>query len=84
VGKNRVIDGSLALASRPNLPDHCPDVSAALTIVAFNQSGPAWDQQLIPDIEGSTPKAKVGARKTYRYGAGKLVKTPGLLWTAGR
>src|SRR6202051_2312516 len=37
------IDGSLALASlNRTCRNHRPDVSAALTTVAFDQSGPRW------------------------------------------
>src|SRR5260221_12642532 len=36
--------------------DHCPDVSAALTTVAFDQSGPRWlgISDLIAEPEGPT------------------------------
>src|SRR6202040_1723513 len=51
------IDGSLALASlNRTCRDHCPDVSAALTTVAFDQSGPRWlgISDLIAEPEGPT------------------------------
>src|SRR6266852_2113963 len=51
------IDGSLALASlNRTCPDHRPDVSAALTTVAFDQSGPRWlgISDLIAEPEGPT------------------------------
>src|ERR1700692_2539042 len=51
------IDGSLALASlKRACRDHSPDVSAALTTVAFDQSGPRWlgISDLIAEPEGPT------------------------------
>src|ERR1700692_61958 len=51
------IDGSLALASlNRTCRDHCPDVSAALTTAAFDQSGPRWlgISDLIAEPEGPT------------------------------
>src|ERR1700746_1537900 len=51
------IDGSLALASlNRTCRDHRPDVSAALTTVAFDQSGPRWlgVSDLIAEPEGPT------------------------------
>ena len=51
------IDGSLALASlNRTCRDHRPDVSAALTTVAFDQSGPRWlgISNLIAEPEGPT------------------------------
>src|SRR2546422_4877365 len=51
------IDGSLALASlNHTCRDHRPDVSAALTTVAFDQSGPRWlgISDLIAEPEGPT------------------------------
>src|ERR1700692_769270 len=51
------IDGSLALASLNRAcRDHRPDVSAALTTVAFDQSGPRWlgISNLIAEPEGPT------------------------------
>src|SRR5665811_825090 len=51
------IDGSLALASlNRTCRDHCPDVSAALTPVVFDQSGPRWlgISDLIAEPEGPT------------------------------
>src|SRR5665811_1829020 len=51
------IDGSLALASlNRTCRDHCPDVSAALTTVVFDQSGPRWlgISDLIAEPEGPT------------------------------
>ena len=51
------IDGSLALASlNRTCRDHRPDVSAALTTVAFDQSGPRWlgISDLIAEPEGPT------------------------------
>jgi hypothetical protein len=42
--------------SQPYLWDHRPDVSAALTTVAFDQSGPRWlgISDLIAEPEGPT------------------------------
>src|SRR5439155_26127472 len=51
------IDGSLGLASlNRTCRDHRPDVSAALTTVAFDQSGPRWlgISDLIAETEGPT------------------------------
>jgi hypothetical protein len=51
------IDGSLALASlNRTCRDHRPDVSAALTTVALDQSGPRWlgISNLIAEPEGPT------------------------------
>ena len=51
------IDGSLALASlNRTCRDHRPDVSAALTTVAFDQSGLRWlgISDLIAEPEGPT------------------------------
>src|ERR1700730_17282778 len=51
------IDGSLALASlNRTCRDHRPSVSAALTTVAFDQSGPRWlgISDLIAEPEGPT------------------------------
>ena len=49
------IDGSLALASlNRTCRDHCPDFSAALTTMAFDQSGLRWlgISDLIAEPEG--------------------------------
>jgi hypothetical protein len=51
------LDGSLALASLNRAcRDHRPDVSAALTTMAFDQSGPRWlgISDLIAEPEGPT------------------------------
>ncbi len=51
------IDGSLALASlNRTCRDHCPDFSAALTTMAFDQSGLRWlgISDLIAEPEGPT------------------------------
>jgi hypothetical protein len=52
-----IIDGSLALASLNRAcRDHRSDVSAALTTMAFDQSGPRWlgMSDLIAEPEGPT------------------------------
>ena len=52
-----VIDGSLALAPlNRTCRDHCPDFSAALTTMAFDQSGLRWlgISDLIAEPEGPT------------------------------
>jgi hypothetical protein len=36
------IDGLLALASQPCLPESCPGVSATFTTIAFDDSGLRW------------------------------------------
>src|ERR1700730_12166970 len=51
------IDGSLALASlNRTCRNHCPDVSAALTTVAFDQNGPRWlgSSAMIAEPKGPT------------------------------